>query len=95
MNRDNVVFEDVAITARGSEAYQVGQYLQVTRNKVVSQCYLTRLAHVIQPFGSWETTLYGERGTGFLVRNKMEQSPFWAEGRPGVYARASSTSTAA
>jgi hypothetical protein len=82
MNHDNVVFEEGTIRARGREDFKPGQYLSFTRGKVVSRAYITRVSHNISPFGSWGTMLGLERGTGFLVRNKMQGSPYFAEGRP-------------
>jgi hypothetical protein len=78
MNHDNVVLEDGVIRARGREDFMPGKYLQVTRAKVVSEFYLTRVSHSIRPLSGWEATLFVERGDGFLVRNKMQTSPYWA-----------------
>jgi hypothetical protein len=88
MNRDNGVLEFGTIHARGREDFRPGKYLKLTRGKLTSEFYLSRIAHSITPFSSWQTSLTVERGLGFLGRNKMQGSPFWAEGRPGTYGRA-------
>jgi hypothetical protein len=85
MNRDNVVFEAGAMQIRGNEDWKPGRYLRLTRGDVVSEAYVVSVEHAITPLQSWTTTLSFERGTGFLVRNKMPNSPYLAEGRPGVY----------
>lgn len=85
MNRDSGVLEEGQAMLRGDEKLKVGRYLRLTRGDVVSEAYLTAVMHMFQPLSTWTTAVMLERGTGFLVRNKMDPSPYWAEGRPGVY----------
>ena len=85
MNRDNAVLEEGTISARGREDFRPGRYLEVSRGTVKSEFYLTRVGQSISPLQSWTSTLTVERGTGFVARSKMAGSPYWAEGRPGVF----------
>ncbi len=85
LNRDNVVWEEGSLTFQGTELAQHGQYLRLHRGGVLSQAYVPQIAHSFQPLGAWMTTASMIRGTGFLVRDKMSVSPYWAEGRRGPY----------
>lgn len=85
MNRDNSVLEDGIAVVQGWETLQIGQYLRLTRGDLVSEAYITRVAHTFIPFQTWTTNLLLQRGTGFLVRNKYAGSPIAAEGQPGLY----------
>lgn len=85
MNRDNSVLEEGSAHLKGSEALKPGRYLRVRRGSVVSEFYITRVAHDISPLEGWTSSLALERGNGFVERLKMPGSPFWAEGRRGAY----------
>lgn len=85
MNRDNSVFEDGAATIMGSERFVIGKYVRLTRGQVISEAYITTVSHTFQPLSTWQTVIQFERGTGFLERNKLDGSPYIAEGRSGPY----------
>jgi hypothetical protein len=85
MNRDNGVYEEGGMVLRGSEYLRPGQYLQLTRGKLVARYYMVGVSHVINPLGLWTTAVEVERGTGFIARLRYGGAPMWAEGRPGVY----------
>jgi hypothetical protein len=85
MNRDNGVFERGSLGMRGYEYLKPGRYLRVTRGKLVCEFYADSVGHMIMPFGTWNSTVGVTRGTSFLARNKMQPSPYIAEGRTGVY----------
>jgi len=84
MNRDNGVFEYGTAVVRGDESWLIGRYLSVSRGAMLSEAYLTSVAHTIMPFVTWTSNLVLERGTGFLERSKFPGSPYLAEGRPGA-----------
>ncbi len=84
-NRDNAVFEEGAMTVQGIEALKIGRYLQLTRGSLVAEYYITSVAHNFAPLQTWTTQVQVERGTGFLARNKMQQSPYLIESRKGPY----------
>ncbi len=88
MNRDNSVLEEGTLTVNGVETLQIGKYARVTRGSVVSTSYITVVAHTIAPFHSWVSNLTVERGMGFYDRDKSDNFPFFAEGRPGPYTAA-------
>jgi hypothetical protein len=78
-NMDNSVYETGSLSMRGSENAQHGKYLQLTRGNLVCEYYMVGVSHTFSPFQTWTTQVSVERGTGFLVRNKMQQSPWLAE----------------
>ena len=84
-NRDNGVFEEGAMTVMGIETLKGGRYLQLTRGSLVAEYYITSVSHNFAPLQTWTSQIQVERGTGFLARNKMQQSPYLAEGRKGPY----------
>ncbi len=85
MNRDNTVLSEGGMVVRGSEELKPGRYLRLTRGDLISEHYITRVAHSITPLQGWTTQLGTERGTDFLERNKMAGSPYLAEGFRGPY----------
>lgn len=85
MNRDNSVLEEGEATVLGHEFLKIGRYLALTRGRLVSESYITRVAHTFAPLSTWTTNLTLERSTGFLERNRYEGLPFWAEGIKGPY----------
>ncbi len=85
MNRDNSVLEEGLAVVNGKEALRIGCYMRLTRGTVVSEAYITNVAHAFSPLRSWVTTLSLERGTGFYNRDKAGNIPFFAEGRGGPY----------
>lgn len=85
LNRDNSVLEDGGIVAMGREDYTIGRYLRLTRGDLVSEFYVTGVTHTMQPLNVWTTSLQVERGTGFLTRLRVSDSPYLAENRPGPY----------
>ncbi len=85
MNRDNSVLEEGSATVNGREDLIIGKYARFTRGTVVSEAYVTQVAHIISPLRSWVSQLSLERGTGFYSRSQATDVPFWAEGRDGPY----------
>lgn len=85
MNRDNSVLEDGGAVLLGREDHVIGKYLKLYRGDLTSEAYMVSVSHTFQPLVTWTTTVQFERGTGFLERNKMKQSPYLAEGRAGPY----------
>lgn len=85
MNRDNSVLEEGSATVNGREDLIAGQYARFTRGTVVSEAYVTQVAHVFLPLRSWVSQLSLERGTGFYSRSQATDVPFFAEGRQGPY----------
>lgn len=85
LSRDNVAFEQLSMVMKGAEDLVVGKYLQLTRQALVSQAYVTQVAHTFSPLRTWTTTLGLIRGTGFLARDQMAADPFYGEGRKGPY----------
>ncbi len=86
MNVNNALYEEGGAVLNGSEYYAIGKYLSITRGAVVSEAYMTQVAHVISPLRSWTTQVTLERGTGFYQRDKNANSnPFFDEGRGGPY----------
>ncbi len=73
------------MTLKGSEDYQIGQYLQLTRGSIVSEAYIASVSHAYAPLQGWTSNLMLERGNGFIVRSKMGGRPYWSEGRDGPY----------
>jgi hypothetical protein len=84
MNRDNGVFESGTAVVRGDDAWVIGRYLSVSRGALLSEIYLTSVAHTIMPFVTWTSNLALERGTAFLERSKFPGSAYLAEGRHGA-----------
>lgn len=84
LNRDNGVWEGGTITAKGSELYTFGRYVQVTRGAMTFAAYVTQVDHAFTPFGSWTTTLTVERADSFLKRI-VNPSLGILEGRQGPY----------
>lgn len=87
MNRDNSALEEGDATVRGHEDLKPGRYLRLTRGKLTSESYITRVVHAFTPLQTWTTSLVLERGTGFLDRNRYEGDPFFADGREGPYSQ--------
>jgi hypothetical protein len=95
LNWDNSVWETTEMVVKGHEDLIPGVYLEWTRGQfrgsgLVSKAYIYRVAHTWVPLKSgtsagWLTTLTLERGNGFLNRDGMGASPYWAEGRRGPY----------
>lgn len=89
-NRDNVALEDESLTLKGSEELKVGRYISITRGQIpnaglVTEAYVTKVDHAFMPMRTWTTTILAERGNGFLNRDAMASSPYWAEGARGIY----------
>ena len=87
MNRDNSVLEEGSATVNGREDIIMGQYVRFTRGTVVSEAYVTQVAHVFSPLRSWVSQLSLARGTGFYSRSRATDVPFFAEGQDGPYSR--------
>lgn len=86
-NKDNVVYESGTMKLRGNEKIKAGMYVIAKRGsgKIVNQlasdpeCYAVQVDHEFMPFQGFYTTVVYERGTGFVVRNTREVSPYLAE----------------
>lgn len=81
-SKDNVVFEHGTLTLKGNEAIRAGCYLRLTRGSMVSELYVTSVAHQFVPFGAFTTTVNVERGTSFTERIKRgvgRDSPYLSE----------------
>lgn len=85
LNQDNVAFEDVSLTLRGSERIKPGRYLRVTRGGFAFDCYTHEVVHEFRPYASFVTHVRAIRGTGLAQRSRLQSSPFGAEGRRGAY----------
>lgn len=85
MNWDNSVFEEGGATLKGSPDLQIGKYLQVIRGDLLWRAYITSVSHNLGAFLPWTSQVSLERGTGFVVRCQIKDSPFYAEGRRGPY----------
>jgi hypothetical protein len=85
MNQDNSVFEEGSTLVRGNEDFAVGLYLQITRGDLVSQQYISSVAHQMAPLAGWTTQIGFIRGTGYKQRTEMAAPPAIAEGRRGPY----------
>ncbi len=84
-NRDNVVYEDGTFRLRGSEHFKPGRYLTLNRGSMRAEYYVTQIDQDFIPFNSFKTTATFERGTGFIERVKIRDSPYFREGFKGVY----------
>jgi hypothetical protein len=93
LNRDNGAFEQGTLTVQGSELFQIGKYLRLTRGQMISTGYIDRVDHTIVPLQTWTTTLSLIRGDGFTRRNAAPISPYWTEGRTGPYDAAAGPAT--
>lgn len=85
-SRDNVVFENGAMTLRGNERLKPGSYLRMQRGSLTSEYYVPQVDHIYMPFRSFTTTVQVERGTGFIARaqrGRGKQSPYLAETNAG------------
>jgi hypothetical protein len=85
LNRDNVLWEEGSIVVKGSPRLKPGRYLTLRRGGLTARYYVTAVDHQLAPFRGYTTTCRVERGTGFLTRVREQRSPYWLEGRPGVY----------
>jgi hypothetical protein len=85
MNHDNAVLEEGIAVVKGSETYNAGQYIALTRGGLTSDYYCPRVSHNYGPLSTWTTTIALERGNGFLVRSASSGSPYFSEGFRGPY----------
>ena len=90
MNQDNAAFEELTLNMQGHEELRPGHYLRITRGQIpnqglVTEGYITKVAHTFSPFRSFTTQVSVERSDGFVNRDAMASSPMWAEGRRGPY----------
>lgn len=85
LNHDNSVFEEGAALVKGQEDILPGLYLQITRGDLVSQQYISSVAHQMQPLAGWTTQVGFCRGTGYRQRIKTTSPPYIIEGRKGPY----------
>lgn len=85
MHKDNIVYEDGAMTLRGRPDVVAGKYIDLTRGSFTGSYYVTAVSQMFSPFQDWTTQLEVARGTGFLERMKQAGAPIWMEGRPGAY----------
>lgn len=84
MNHDNVAFEEGGMVVKGSETFEVGKYLTLTRGDIRSEAYISQIAHSIPPLGLWTSQIRFVRGTGFDQRNRITSGkPYVLEGRRG------------
>lgn len=85
MNQDNVEFENGNAVLKGNERIRPGEYAVFRRGGFGSRFYVTAVDHSFAPFSHFTTSCRLIRGDGFHQRLKVEQSPYWLEGREGVY----------
>lgn len=90
-NLDNAVWEELTLVMQGHESFRPGRYIRIVRGQdfgvpgIVTEGYISRVAHTFAPLRTFTTTLSVERSDGFVNRDRMAASPMWAEGRRGVY----------
>jgi hypothetical protein len=88
-NRDNVVFETGMLRLRGNEAVKAGSIVRLTRGAksgFTAEYYAHTVQHEFVPYRSYVTTVYFDRGTGFIERVQRGSgvdSPYLAEMSPG------------
>lgn len=85
MNRDNVEFESGNIVLKGDERVRAGRYLWLQRGGFGARYYVTAVDHSFAPFSHFTTSCRVARGDGFHRRLAIGRSPYWLEGREGVY----------
>lgn len=85
--RDQVVLEEGNATVQGWETMKPGMNLVLNRGALRASYYLHAVTHEYKPFKSYNCHVQVKRGTGFVERAKMAGSPYFSEGRPGVYGR--------
>ncbi len=95
-NKDNVVFETGQMKLRGTETIKAGTYLRLIRGASVvggtlggglkSEVYAHTVQHEFVPYRSYTTSVYFDRGTGFIERVQRgngADSPYFSEMRTG------------
>ena len=85
MNCDNVVLENGTLTVKGNERIRAGKYLRLTRGDMVAEYYAQSVTHRFAPYQQYTTTVQFIRGTGFIERTRLTDSPYLHEGKQGVY----------
>ncbi|MGN8094744.1 hypothetical protein [Methylobacterium sp. 22177] len=81
-NKDNAILESGSATIRGREEIRAGHYVRIKRGEILAVYYVSDVAHSLQPFRAFTSTLTLERGTGFAERIKLAggvSSPYLAE----------------
>jgi hypothetical protein len=85
---DNVIRDEGSLVVRGNEKLTIGSYYQIKRGQFVCDHYITEVSHTYQPGHEFTTHVQFIRSTNYDQRTKLAktgQSPYWAEGRQGVY----------
>lgn len=81
-NRDNVILEQGSAVIEGNPLVQAGSYVELERGGLY---YATAVTHQFMPYRNYTTSLVLSRGTGFWARINSEASPYFNEGRGGIY----------
>lgn len=85
MNGDNVVLEEGELVVQGDERIRAGKYVRLRRNKFHAEYYAETVTHRFAPYRQYTTTIQFVRGTGFIERLRIPDSPYLYEGKQGVY----------
>ncbi len=85
MNCDNVVLEDGTLVLKGNERIRAGKYLRIKRGDITAEYYAQSVTHRFAPYRQYTTTVQFIRGTGFIERIRLTDSPYLHEGKQGVY----------
>lgn len=83
-NKDNVKFENGAMTLRGNEKIKAGMYVILHREGVVFSCYAVAVTHHFVPYGSWTTVVHFERGRAYMDRGGNDYAAELARARGAV-----------
>lgn len=85
LHKDDVVLERGSIRMKGNEKVRPGKFLDVRRGTNGQRTWVAYASHVDHdyvPFQGFFTTVQFERGTGFVERAKLEESPYLSEISP-------------
>lgn len=85
MNCDNVLLEDGTLVVKGDETIRAGKYLSLLRGRFGAEYYAQTVTHRFAPYQHYLTTIHFIRGTGFIERTRLTDSPYLHEGKQGVY----------
>lgn len=78
-NKDNIVLESGSISMRGNESIKPGTYIRLKRGDLTAIYYAVQVDHEFIPFQGFFTNVVVERGTGFVERLKLGNSPYFQE----------------
>lgn len=85
MNCDNVLLEDGAMVVKGNEQIRAGKYIVLQRGAFSAEYYAETVTHRFAPYRQYTTEIHFVRGTGFIERTRLTDSPYLREGKQGVY----------